>query len=179
MSRTVSIHNEVARLSFPSSAVQRLIHILDAHAGRFVAGGGGGGGGIPDGELSLAFLSDAALARLHADFLDDPTTTDVITFEATPGMGSAGEICVSVDTAARYAGEHGHDFAEELALYIVHGWLHLAGYDDLQPMKKRRMRAAEKRALTLLRQAGALPSFVLRAPNAKVPVRRSRSIRSD
>ncbi|WP_232767341.1 rRNA maturation RNase YbeY [Geminisphaera colitermitum] len=175
----MSIHNEVARLSFPSSAVQRLIHILDAHAGRFVAGGGGGGGGIPDGELSLAFLSDAALARLHADFLDDPTTTDVITFEATPGMGSAGEICVSVDTAARYAREHGHDFAEELALYIVHGWLHLAGYDDLQPMKKRRMRAAEKRAIALLRQAGALPSFVLRAPNAKVPVRRSRSIRSD
>jgi probable rRNA maturation factor len=52
-------------------------------------------------------------------------------------------------------------FSSELTLYIVHGWLHLAGYDDLQPAKKRRMRAAEKRAMTLLRAAKTIPSFRL------------------
>ena len=46
-------------------------------------------------------------------------------------------------------------------LYVVHGWLHLAGYDDLEPAKKRRMRAAEARAMKLLRTAQALPDFKL------------------
>ena len=116
---------------------------------------------LPPGELSLAFLTDAALARIHADFLDDPTTTDVITFEGNAALESAGEICVSPDTAATFAATHDRDFSEELTLYIVHGWLHLAGYDDLKPAKKRRMRAAESRAMALLHEAKVLPLFKL------------------
>jgi probable rRNA maturation factor len=116
---------------------------------------------VPAGELSLAFLTDAALARIHDDFLDDPTTTDVITFEGNAALESAGEICVSADTAATFAITHDRDFSDELTLYVVHGWLHLAGYDDLKPAKKRRMRAAESRAMDLLRAAKALPIFKL------------------
>lgn len=116
---------------------------------------------VPAGELSLVFLTDAALAQLHADFLDDPTTTDVITFEGEPALGTAGEICVSADTARAYARDHGRDFAAELTLYLVHGWLHLAGYDDLRPAKKRRMRAAEARAVKLLQAHGVAPRFRL------------------
>jgi probable rRNA maturation factor len=116
---------------------------------------------VPPGELSLAFLTDAALARIHDDFLDDPSTTDVITFEGNAALQSAGEICVSADTAAAFAATHDRDFSEELTLYVVHGWLHLAGYDDLKPAKKRRMRAAESRAMDLLRAAKALPRFKL------------------
>ena len=106
---------------------------------------------VPPGELSVALLTDPDLARLHADFLGDPKTTDVITFAGQPALGLAGEICVSVDTAAAYARKHRRRFAEELTLYVVHGWLHLAGYDDLMPVKKRAMRRAERRALALLR----------------------------
>lgn len=153
--RPLDILNAHPRLRLDKKAVARVVATLDAHRGKFL-------GGCPDGELSLAFLSDARLARLHADFLDDPTTTDVITFEGQPALGVAGEICVSVDTASAYALRHGRDFSEELTLYVVHGWLHLAGYDDLQPAKKRRMRAAEARALKLLRAAGAVPVFSLR-----------------
>ncbi len=116
---------------------------------------------VPSGELSLAFLTDAALARIHDDFLDDPSTTDVITFEGNAALQSAGEICVSADTAAAFAAANKRDFSDELTLYIVHGWLHLAGYDDLKPAKKRRMRAAETRAMDLLRTAKALPKFTL------------------
>jgi len=152
--RDISIRNAHPRLKLDRRAVTRLIATLDAHRVRF-------DGGCPDGELSLAFLTDAEQADLHGRFLDDPTPTDVITFEGQPDFGQAGEICVSADTAAAYAEKHGHDFAEELALYLVHGWLHLAGYDDLQPALKRRMRAAEKRAMALLREAGALPAFRL------------------
>jgi probable rRNA maturation factor len=119
-------------------------------------------GAVAPGELSVTFLTDPALAKLHADYLDDPSTTDVITFEGDESLGHAGDICVSVDTALAYAEKHGVPFAEELLRYVIHGWLHLAGYDDLEPRKKRRLRAAEERALKLLRAAGPLPAFSLK-----------------
>jgi probable rRNA maturation factor len=159
--REVSIHNAHPRLRADRRAIAAAIARLDAHADRFR-------GGCPPGELSIAFFADPAIAALHANFLGDPAATDVITFEGNPGLGTAGEICVSADTAAAYAAAHGRDFSGELTLYIVHGWLHLAGYDDLRPQKKRLMRAAEKRATTLLRDAGATPVFQLRpAPPKK------------
>ncbi|MBA4138633.1 MAG: rRNA maturation RNase YbeY [Opitutus sp.] len=134
----------------------------------------------PPGELSLVFLTDAALAALHADFMNDPSTTDVITFEGDATAGLAGEICVSADTAAAYAREHGRDFATELTLYLVHGWLHLAGYDDLRPAKKRRMRAAEARALKILSAHAAIPGFRVGppAPSRSAKPRRSRSAKA-
>lgn len=155
MPRSVTINNRHPRLRLDRAAVCRVIHALDHEAGRF-------NGGPPPGELSLVFLTDDALARLHADFLDDPTTTDVITFEGEPAFGSAGEICVSADTANTFARENGLDFSHELTLYVIHGWLHLAGYDDLEPAKKRRMRAAEARAQQVLEQAGVAPTFRLK-----------------
>lgn len=118
---------------------------------------------IPDGELSISFLTDSALARLHADYLGDPSTTDVITFEGDETLGHAGDICVSVDTALAYANRHSQPLADELMRYVVHGWLHLAGYDDLESKKKRRMRAAENRALAQLGEAGLMPAFLLKA----------------
>jgi len=161
--REINIHNAHPRLLLDAGArraLRRAVALLDegARGGKF-------SGGCPAGGLSLAFLTDAALASLHAEFLGDPSTTDVITFEGAHEMGGpgmAGEICVSVDTAQAYAKKHRRVFAEELLLYVVHGWLHLAGYDDLQPAKKRRMRAAEKRAMALLREARAMPEFALK-----------------
>jgi probable rRNA maturation factor len=131
---------------------------------KFQIGGSSPASAAPPGELSVSFLTDATLARLHADYLDDPSTTDVITFEGDASLGHAGDICVSVDTALAYSKQHDIPFADELARYVIHGWLHLAGYDDLQPRKKRRMRAAEERALNLLRAANLLPPFSLRPP---------------
>ncbi|MBL9193763.1 MAG: rRNA maturation RNase YbeY [Opitutaceae bacterium] len=129
---------------------------------------------VPDGELSLVFLTDPALAAVHGQFLDDPSRTDVITFEGDPLMGTAGEICVSADTAQRYATDHSRPFAEELTLYLVHGWLHLAGYDDLEPRKKRRMRAAEARAMALLRSRELIPAFSLSTGRTRVRPRARR-----
>lgn len=175
----VSIANRHPRLRLDRRAITRVIHTLNAHAEKFR-------GGPPSGELSLVFLTDPALAKLHADFLSDPSATDVITFAGDPALGLAGEVCVSADAALRHVrsgsrtrksladGQRrnppkSHDFgyafatvfSAELTLYIVHGWLHLAGYDDLVPAKKRAMRRAEARALRLLRAARALPRFSL------------------
>ncbi|MFT3780662.1 MAG: rRNA maturation RNase YbeY [Nibricoccus sp.] len=156
MPREVHVHVAHPRLKVDKKAVASVIHALDKNAEKFR-------GGCPAGELSIAFLTDKALARIHADFLDDPATTDVITFEGNSKLSSGGEICVSADTAAAYASQHKHNFSEELTLYVVHGWLHLAGYDDLKPVKKRLMRAAEKRAMSVLTRAKVLPVFALRS----------------
>lgn len=99
-------------------------------------------------------LGSRAMGRLHAEFLQDPSPTDVITFDGDPALGSAGEVCVCADVARDYVAEYGGDFAQELTLYIVHGYLHLAGFDDVRPALKRRMRAAERHALAILERAG-------------------------
>jgi probable rRNA maturation factor len=154
--RTFALANRHPRLRFPRAEVMRMFAVLEANASAIR---------LPQsafltGELSLVFLTDTALARLHADFMDDPMPTDVITFEGVAAE-LAGEICVSADMAARAARERRTDFATELTLYLVHGWLHLAGYDDLQPVRKRLMRAAERRALAQLRRHDAIPAFRL------------------
>jgi len=151
--RSLGIINRHPRLRLDRRALAAAIDVLDAHGEKFR-------GGCPPGELSVVFLTDPALARLHADFLADPSPTDVITFEGNPALGVAGEICVSADAARRQAARPGA-FPAELMLYVIHGWLHLAGYDDLQPAKKRVMRRAEARALGLLLAAGARPGFRL------------------
>ncbi|MEI6861229.1 MAG: rRNA maturation RNAse YbeY [Verrucomicrobiota bacterium] len=183
--RAISIANRHPRLRLNRRTLIRAIHTLDErfapsavrHSART----------CPAGDLTIVFLTDPILARLHADFLADPAPTDVITFGGDRAHGIAGEICVSVDAAlrhtarARSAGRAASAskkkpgpfqesllrgttaaFSSELTLYLVHGWLHLAGYDDLVPTNKRAMRRAEARALRLLRAAKSLPSFTLR-----------------
>jgi probable rRNA maturation factor len=156
--RSVVITNRHPRLRLNRRALTDAIRLLDAQHAAIR---------IPQprslsGELSVVFLTDAALARLHDTFLADPSITDVITFEGEPAFGTAGEICVSADAAAREApGPRGEAFSAELMLYIVHGWLHLAGYDDLVPARKRAMRRAEARAMAVLREADQIPPFRL------------------
>ena len=159
--RSIEIANRHPQLKLDRRALKRAIHLLDEKFGEVSATAQTVANArvCPPGELSLVFLTDAALAQLHADFLDDPSATDVITFEGDAALGLAGEVCVSVDTARGYAKAHQRDFATELTLYVVHGWLHLAGFDDLLPGKKRVMRRAEARALRLLQENAARPKF--------------------
>ncbi|MBI5431582.1 MAG: rRNA maturation RNase YbeY [Planctomycetes bacterium] len=108
-------------------------------------------GGRGSAWFSVVFVSDLELARLHAEWLDDPTVTDVITFDLgdEPG-GPVGELFVSVDRARAIAAERGGSEARELALYVVHGVLHLCGHDDHADGARRRMRREERRVLAEL-----------------------------
>ena len=118
------------------------------------------------GELSVVFLDDAELARIHAEFLDDPAPTDVITFPGDPADGSAGEICVSAERAEAEAASRSEPFHRELTLYLVHGWLHLVGFDDLEPAARAAMRQAEAETIRALEEAGLFPDFRLAVPAA-------------
>jgi probable rRNA maturation factor len=172
--RSIAIANRHPRLRLDRRALTRALRTLDADFPQSKIGNRKSKiPSCPPGELSLVFLTDAALAQLHADFLDDPTVTDVITFEGNPALGLAGEICVSADAAVRQVSAGSATapgrtlaaaFSAELLLYVIHGWLHLAGYDDLVPAKKRLMRRAEARALRLVRAAGVKEIFRLAPP---------------
>jgi len=74
-------------------------------------------------EVEVTFVSDATIARVHRDFMEIPGATDVITFEH-------GEIVISTETARDNANLYGRPLEEELARYIVHGLLHLNGFED-------------------------------------------------
>ena len=80
---------------------------------------------LPD-LVNVSLIDDAEIQRVHTQFMDSPVPTDVITFP----YGEEGEILISIETASRKADELGVPFEREIALYLVHGLLHLAGYDD-------------------------------------------------
>jgi probable rRNA maturation factor len=110
------------------------------------------------GSLSLAFVTDDRLARLHGEFCADPAHTDVITFPALEAE-SFGELCVSPQAALDYVKEHGGSPENELCRYVIHGYLHLLGYDDLQPKSKIKMRRQERIGLSLAKQIGKIFTF--------------------
>lgn len=106
-----------------------------------------------DSRLSVAIVGDAQIARLHGQWFDDPTPTDVISFELGDDGGPAGELYVSLDTARRVARARRLDPGRELALYVVHGALHLCGFDDTTLRARNAMRAAERAVLARLKRA--------------------------
>lgn len=77
--------------------------------------------------VGILLTDDGRIRRIHKKFLLLDRPTDVLSFPLTEGRG---DIVVSAQTAARKAGELGVTFKEELARYLVHGTLHLLGYDD-------------------------------------------------
>lgn len=91
--------------------------------------------------VEIAVVDDEAITRVHAEFLNDPTETDAITFPY-------GEILVSCDTAARYAAAHGIDPEEELFRYMVHGLIHLHGYLDYEPADRVQLFAVQEPLVT-------------------------------
>jgi probable rRNA maturation factor len=106
--------------------------------------------------VAVTFVSDRKLARLHARHLEDPRPTDVMAFDlGEAGAGPAGELYVSVDRARSEARERGLAPEAELKLYLVHGCLHLCGFDDRRPEARARMRAAERTVLARIRRRAA------------------------
>ena len=109
------------------------------------------------GELNYIFCSDPYLLAINQQFLDHDYFTDIITFDnsddfflETGRKGVSADIYISIDTVKANGAAYGEGFERELHRVIVHGLLHLVGYDDVSEWKQRRMRAAENRALKLL-----------------------------
>lgn len=110
-------------------------------------------------EVSLHLVTKERISDLHLQFFNDPAPTDCISFplddEGTPNR-ILGEVFVCPSIAKEYAVRHRGDPYTETTLYLIHGLLHLCGYDDLDPASKKEMRAAEKRHLAHLRKKNLL-----------------------
>ncbi len=87
-------------------------------------------------EISIAIVSDRRMAALHEEFMNVSGPTDVLTFDH-------GEIVISADTASRNARAFRNPVARELLLYVVHGLLHLHGFDDRTPADRQKMEKAQ------------------------------------
>ena len=118
--------------------------------------------GYAVGELNYIFCSDPYLLAINQQFLDHDYYTDIITFDNSDDYllekgrkGVSADIYISVDTVRANAEVYGEGFEREMHRVIVHGLLHLIGYDDVTEWKQRKMRAAENRALKLLDSFGA------------------------
>jgi probable rRNA maturation factor len=90
--------------------------------------------------VEISLLGEAAIAKVHGEFLEDPTPTDVITFEY-------GEILIGVPIAAANARKFAHPAEHEVALCAIHGLLHLLAYDDLTEQERLIMHARQDEIL--------------------------------
>ncbi len=85
------------------------------------------------GQVSVLLTGDQEIRRLNRTFRHKDQPTDVLSFPASPSLNghapSAGDLAISVETAARQAEEFGHPLAVELQILVLHGVLHLGGYD--------------------------------------------------
>jgi probable rRNA maturation factor len=101
--------------------------------------------GFPEQSVTICFVSDPAIARMNRKFREKTGPTDVLSFPVRrrrirrpPSLGSAkqrsgndylGDIVISPETARRYAQKHSRPLTAELRVLILHGMIHLAGYD--------------------------------------------------
>jgi len=105
--------------------------------------------GISEAEISVAVVDDATICRLHRKYLKEYEPTDVMSFVYERGENSLeGEVIVSAETARMTAEWYGWTAKDELLLYMIHGTLHLVGYDDGTPEEKARMRREEETYLS-------------------------------
>ena len=98
------------------------------------------------GEVGVLLTSDEELKRLNKAFRGKNKATDVLSFPAAEEAdGIAGDVAVSLDTAARQAAEHGHALRDEVRILLLHGLLHLAGEDHETDSGEMAAREAELR----------------------------------
>jgi rRNA maturation RNase YbeY len=107
-------------------------------------------------QLEVALIDDAAIARINRRFLGHKGVTDVISFPAggAPGGPGIGEIVISMDRARAQARDAGWSVRREVALLVVHGVLHLRGYEDRTPRQAAQMRRRERAILAKIFPAG-------------------------
>jgi probable rRNA maturation factor len=110
------------------------------------------GEGVGEAEVSLAFVDNATIHQLNKRYLGHDEPTDVLSFPLSePGAKRlAGELVLGVEVAQGQARARGHDVQAELALYVIHGLLHLCGHDDHDAEARRAMRARERHYLAAL-----------------------------
>lgn len=138
---------EAVEPPFPDDWFERIVHAA-AESAR------GHGHTSADGEIALLIGDDTLLQQLNWDYRGQDKPTDVLSFEGERESSRPkqprhlGDIAISLERARRQAGDYGHSFERELAYLVVHGTLHLLGYDHENDDEQAAMRGVEEAALT-------------------------------
>ncbi len=111
------------------------------------------GEGVKNARISLAFVDNSTIHQINQRFLQHDEPTDVISFPWSRPNASCleGELVIGVQVAEEQAKDRGHDVESEIALYIIHGLLHLCGYDDHSDEEAEEMRNLERKYLLALK----------------------------
>ena len=104
------------------------------------------------GDINIIFCSDNYILDVNMKYLQHDYFTDIITFDYCEGKVLSGDLFISVDSVRENSIEFGTDFEEELHRVIVHGVLHLIGYDDHTDEDKKMMRQKENYYLQMRSQ---------------------------
>jgi len=116
--------------------------------------------GCPEAELSILIVDDEAIREINREYLQRDRPTNVISFAMQEGEGGGiqsqvlGDVVISADTASRDAAEAALSFESELYFLLLHGILHLCGYDHERGTEEeaRRMEAREREIFSLLQE---------------------------
>lgn len=101
------------------------------------------------GEIAIIFCSDNYILQVNQQYLGHDYYTDIITFDYTEGDKLSGDLFISIDTVKANSEEYGTEFDNELNRVIVHGLLHLIGFDDHNERDIALMRKKEDYYLSL------------------------------
>ncbi|GEM_PF-256233 len=136
--------------------------------------------GIRKGTVGVALVNNRTIRRLNRLFLQEDEATDVLSFPLeTSRRNWEGEVVVSTEQAVAVAGDYGTDPVSESLLYVLHGVLHLAGYDDRTTRQRMKMERKQRELLRLFGYEVRLaPAARKKSSGQPVPLRRSKKQRS-
>lgn len=141
----IGLLNRQRRIKFDLARIRGWVERILTHLGQGEA------------EISLVLANDRQIRELNESYRGIPAPTDVLSFPMGEGGGwepnphLLGDVVISLETASRQARDRGHSLEKEVCLLLIHGILHLLGYDHEGSAKKRRtMQAKERELLELL-----------------------------
>lgn len=146
----VQIENSQSVLSLSENGVKRLVNTFLKSKD------------IECDEVVIHFVGKEEISLLHAKYFNDPSPTDCISFpidspkDPHEKCSVLGEVFVCPEVAIEYAKQENSDPYIEVSLYIVHGLLHLLGFDDIEMEEKKVMRGEENSAMDYLKENKAL-----------------------
>lgn len=143
---TIDVANEQSLVSVSSRLVRRAVHAVLA------------GEGARRAIISVAIVDDSTIHKLNREYLAHDYPTDVLSFllDGSPQQPE-GEVIVSAETALRQASEYDSAPIDELLLYVIHGTLHLMGYDDGTERERRLMEQKQRAYLQRFEQRHRRP----------------------
>ena len=134
----VQVINHHSRLRFSRSETQRVVRSVLRRESKHLS------------SVSVVFVGSRFIRRINRDFLGHDDITDVISFPLQDGLGVDAELYINLERAKSQAREYNVKFKDEVLRLVIHGTLHVLGYDDTTKKAKQRMRRREDFYLTRL-----------------------------